>query len=162
MTDSLLRISVSGNEAAQAKLRAITDQSLIDNILDEAEAIFLGRIRARFLEKVDPDGVPWIPSQAGTRREASGGPGTGYDSGNLFRSIQEFEAGPNQRGIGTDVTSADGFPYAIAFQFGFSSTSKKGKSISSPARIFLGFGDDDQQIADNLVAARVTQILEQQ
>lgn len=157
----LLKIDVRGAEDVVERLQKIGSQEFIDDVLDEAAAILIGRIRERFLSKIDPDGLPWVESKAGARREAHGGPGTGFDSGRLFHSIQEFEAGPNQRAIGTDITSIAGFPYGRVFQEGRTISSKKGNT-EQPARIFLGFGEDDQTVADALVNLRIQRIVEGQ
>lgn len=159
MSSNVLQITVTGKDEVLGRLEAIVSQKFVDDILDESVAIVLGRIRANFLSKVDPDGLPWIPSHAGQLREAKGGSGTGYDSGKLFHSLQEFEAGPNQRAIGTDVTSASGFPYGKVFQDGRSISSKKGGSTLQPERVFLGFGPDDQVLMDALVQSRIDRVL---
>lgn len=115
-------------------------------ILDEALALLLNRIRTRFLAKQDPDGDPWVPSEAGLKREKSGFPGTMFDTGNLFRSIQGSGTGDREptRKISTDVE------YGAYHQYGTA------KLIPRP---FLGFNDSDADLIQRLIVKRIGEVL---
>lgn len=114
-------------------------------ILDEAGALLLNRIRTSFLAEEDPDEKPWIPSAAAIRRRALGGSGTLFDTGRLFRSIQLASRGVDQRVIATDV------PYGKSHQFGV-----PGKL---PIRLFLGFGEKDEELVQRLLDKRFERLL---
>lgn len=125
-------------------LSGIVSEQDHEGILDEATAIQLNRIRTRFLSEIDPEGKPWVPSQAAIRRRKKGGTGTLFDTGRLFRSIQAAATGPNERRIYTDV------PYAPLHQHG----------IGQEQRIFLGFSAEDVEIMNRLVALRMQRLVE--
>lgn len=85
----MIEIKVTGVAETVARMERV--QQAIDNgsILDMAMAVVLANTQRRFLQRVDPDGVPWIDSRAGFQRnQEKGNPfGTLYDTGNLFRSL---------------------------------------------------------------------------
>lgn len=85
----MITITTTGLTEAIARLDRV--QQVIDNgsIMDMALGVVLANTQRRFLDRVDPDGVPWIESRAGARRaQEKGSPfGTLYDTGTLFRSL---------------------------------------------------------------------------
>jgi phage gpG-like protein len=81
-------------------------------ILDDSIGFLLKKTQQRFLNEVNPEGVPWIPSQAGIARKQSGGSGTLFDSGNLFRSMKILGKGVLEKSITTNID------YAHDHQFG--------------------------------------------
>ncbi len=111
-----------------------------ERALDEITAVLLNRIRARFLNQTDPDGNKWPESFAAKKRAGAGG--TLFDTGTLFHSIQGFNEGPGVRSIGTDV------PYAKVHQEGLE---------GNPVRVFLGFSDEDVDIANLIIFKRIQQ-----
>ena len=115
----------------------------MESLLDESAALLLNRILTRFLAETDPQGRPWIPSRAGINRRASGGGGTLFDTGRLFRSIQVHKE-EGQRRISTDV------PYARQHNFG------ENGMIPRP---FLGFSQSDEELVHSLVDLRIKQAL---
>lgn len=134
------------------KLEGLNDQDLITKILDDGLAIFLNRIRARFLREVDPEGTPWKKSAAGIKRRSGGftyrnkrkytGTGTLFETGTLFHSIQAFQTGDaTSRGIKTDV------PYAKYLQTG----------ENQGPWVFLGFGAEDLTIFEKLIVKRLSE-----
>lgn len=140
----LAPITVTGYEGVKAKLAAVVGAIDVEGILDEITAALLARTRVRFLQQVDPDGVPWVPSFASIRRARAGrGGGTLFDTGRLFHSIQAFMIDENTRSIGTDVE------YAPKHQFGLDGMLK---------RVFLGFGQDDYTIAQKITQNRIDKI----
>lgn len=142
----MLTTSLVGLDAFDARISNIQVALDIPGLLDELGAAMLARTRARFLQQVDPDGVPWIPSLSAIRRALHGnGGGTLYDTGTLFHSIQLFLVDPNTRGIGTDV------PYAIKHQEG---------QDGNVRRVFLGFGDSDTAAAHQITNDRIARILD--
>jgi phage virion morphogenesis protein len=138
----MLRITVQGQAGLERTLNDLSKALVVRDILDEASAVLLGRIRQRFLDETDPDGVAWIPSRA-SRLRAGGG--TLFDTGRLFHSIQLFSVDEESRAIGTNV------PYAPFHQFG---------TRTLPRRQFLGFSDEDATIVEGLIIKRVQEALE--
>lgn len=132
-----IEVDASSFQEVMAKLLAATNTT---EILDDSSALILNKIRTRFRSKVGPDGIPWIPSAAGLKREAKGRPGTLWDTGNLFRSIQSAGTGPDERAILTDVK------YARYHDSGAS---------PFPQRKFMGFNDDDASLIVGLVRKRI-------
>lgn len=125
-----------------AKLEASLDPT---EILDEAEALLLNRIRTRFLAETDPDGNKWPESKAAKKRRAAGGTGTLFDTGTLFHSLQAYAKGLDERAIGTDV------PYAPFLQAG---------TDKMPSRVFLGFSAEDMTLVERLVMLRIEEAVE--
>jgi|WetSurSiteA1Bulk_404760.scaffolds.fasta_scaffold15739_4 phage gpG-like protein len=124
------------------RIEAVTDPQYI---LEKATTVVLARIRTRFLREVDPDEVPWLPSQAAVHRRSTLGTGTLFETGRLFRSIQEhFEPAPSVSTSSGQVRISTDVPYAKYHQLG----------IGQIARPFLGFSDND-----GLVVERVLQNL---
>jgi len=139
----MLRVEVRGFADLTATLKAAEAALDVTNLLDEAGAVLLQRIRSRFLAQVDPDGVPWPVSRAAMRRASSGrGGGTLYDTGRLFHSIQLHKTGQDSRSIATDV------PYAPEHNLG-----QKGQVT----RVFLGFGEEDRDVVNRIVIRRITE-----
>lgn len=129
-------VNVTGNDQVNERLNEL---ALLDTekLLDRAVAIVLNRNRDRFLDQVSPDLIPWKPSFGAMRRATRGeGGGTLFDTGNLFRSIQEFDAGVNKRLIGTDVE------YGVKHQFGLEGMVK---------REFLGVNEQDSLIVERFL-----------
>lgn len=140
----MLDTSLVGLAEFEAKLSRMVTALDVSGIVDEIAAAMLARTRARFLQQVSPDGVPWIPSFAAIRRALHGdGGGTLYDTGRLFHSIQLYLVDDNTRAIGTDVD------YAPKHQFGTDGMVK---------REFLGFGDDDVALANKIANDRITRL----
>lgn len=140
----LAPVVITGLEATTAKLKAFIEAVDVPGILDEVTAAMLARTRARFLQQVDPEGTPWIPSIASIRRARVGrGGGTLFDTGRLFHSIQAFLIDENTRSIGTDV------PYAPKHQFGLDGMVK---------REFLGFSAADITLAQQITQNRIDKL----
>lgn len=167
----MIKIDLVGLPDLTRRFSNLKDAIDTQQILDEGGAVMFNRIRTRFLQQIDPDGVPWIPSKAAIRRNAglpknnpfSGkgtpggkgkkvtrGGGTLFDTGKLFRSLQLYATAPNERAIGTNATSDKGFPYPVVHNFGLA---------GFPARTFLGFGDEDVQAMTRVVFQRILRAL---
>ena len=139
-------------EVRGAKELLIGIENLVNNVLDPSKladqvgAAMLARMQRRFIDKqVDPDGEPWTISKAAIRRQAQGRGGkTGFDTGRLFRSIQLFKDSKKVRRIGTNV------PYSRKFQEG---------GEGQPARVFLGFGTDDERFAEFVLKKEMDRFL---
>lgn len=134
---------IEGIDGVQTFLLQVERSLAGEGLLDELGAALLNRQRTRFLDEVDPDEVPWIPSRAGERRRARGDTGTLFDTGRLFHSIQLVTTGPNERLIQTDV------PYAERHQEG----------IGVIKRMFLGFGDSDVEFTNLFIEATLVELL---
>lgn len=136
--------TVKGFSGLQTLFKKAEQAANPERALDEVGAILLNRIRTRFLEQVDTDGVPWVPSKAAQRRASGSGGGTLFDTGALFNSIQLFNRGPGTRAIATDVS------YAPKHQFGLD---------GNPRREFLGFSDEDVNTANEFILSRINKVL---
>ncbi len=125
---------------AHIELITRAEQFDIERALDGAGAILLNRIRTRFLDQEDSDGVQWPVSEAALHRRTIGQDGgTLFDTGTLFNSIQLFREGPGIRGIGTDVF------YSLVHQEG------SGVNLK---REFLSFSDEDDALYARVLLAR--------
>ena len=140
------------------RFEQVRDALDTETVLDEAGALLLNRIRTSFLSEKDPDEKPWLPSKAAIIRRSGGftygsgetkgkytGTGTLYESGNLFRSIQLGTRGAGERVIATDV------PYAKFHQFGVPGR--------LPIRLFLGFGEKDEELVQRFLELRIERLL---
>lgn len=146
MSDDLLKIGLQGIEKLNKIADGLEADANIQAILDEGAAVVYNHIRTRFLQMMAPDGTPWPVSKAALRRQRKNlGGGTLFDKGNLFRSLQLYAPDGDSRAIGTDVS------YAKFHQFG---------TIHLPKRVFLGFGQDDEQAMQDAVIHRLSQILQ--
>ena len=143
----MLEVQVIGLDALRARLDKLQDALDPEDILDEAEALLLNRIRQRFMDQVDPDGNKWQPlnpKYAKKKMARWGGGGILFASGAMFHSIQAFVSGPNERSIATDD------PKARFHQFG---------TVRMPRRMFLGFSDEDLYLTERRVLQRVMEAL---
>jgi phage gpG-like protein len=141
---ALLILGIEGDEELQEKLTLLAEVLDVDSVADEGAALLLARIRARFLDEVDPEGRPWVPSFAARIRAARGrGGGTLFDTGRLFHSLQVFTNGPGNRTLGTDV------PYAAKHNFG----------LGQVKRTFLGINDDDVAVVTQSIIHRVNKAM---
>jgi phage virion morphogenesis protein len=119
------------------RLKALGGGLDYNALVDEVTTIQLARIRKRFHERKDSDGVRWSDSNAALQRALSGrGGATLYDTGHLFRSIQATQSFMSVAAITTDV------PYAKTHQYGLN---------GMPKREFLGFSDDDVEVAQGVM-----------
>ena len=122
-------------------------------VLDEAAAIMLNRIRGRFLETKAPDGSIWPVSKAALQRATNDGQKVGsktykdgktlFMSGKLFQSIQARKPSATSRAIFTDK------PYARSHNEG----------LNQVQRVFLGFSTDNVTILTRLAETRLDEAL---
>lgn len=143
----MIRIGIRGNPEFSEVLESINEALDPTIPLDQAAALLLHRMRARFLAQTAPGGWKWKRSRAAEIREQEGrGGDTLFDTGNLFRSIQLSidPTDPMARIIGTDVK------YAPFHQEG------KGDMF----RPFIGFNEEDQDIAFRVLARYVATTLQ--
>jgi phage gpG-like protein len=142
------------NEAVQAIL-GLDFEEIGHEAVTDSSAVLLNRIRTNFLATRDPLGRQWEPSYAAFRRSfgigANGqklkrgaGGKTLFDTGNLFHSIQLYSVSPLEMGIATDVE------YGIYLQEG---------TKYMPAREFLGFGEEDFDIAYGVLLSKIDEAL---
>lgn len=145
MTEPL--ISVSVQDTASLRLyevfKALADVTESDFVLKQASSVLLNRIRNRFLREVDPIEQPWVPSKAGIARRATGGTGTLFDTGILFRSIQLAGINGNEAKISTDV------PYAKYHNSG----------IGQVQRIFMGINENDALVVERVLQRLIDKAL---
>lgn len=137
----MITVTLEGHQKLALKFSEAKDATNERDILDQAAAMILARIRQRFLTQTAPDGTKWITSQAAIDRANSGEDGgTLFASGRLFHSIEEHTEGPDARAISTDV------PYDRFHQYG---------TIHLPKREFLGFSDEDVQLVEAMIDKRI-------
>ena len=123
-------------------------------VLDQASAIILNKVRTRFLNTEAPDGSQWPVSAASLIRATTKGQTVGgktfkdgktlFMSGKLFHSIQAMKQSKNSRAIYTNIH------YASYHNDG----TKK-----LPARVFLGFSKEDINIIQKLANKRLSEAL---
>lgn len=132
-------------------LREVLSKTTVDTdqILSDASALILNRIRQRYQRGVDPEGRPWAPLSPDYRRRklaAGFSDNTLIRTGDLFRSIQAIRDSSNQYRIGTTVR------YAPYHQLGV-------PARNLPKREFLGVNNEDIQLITRLAAQRVARAI---
>lgn len=137
-----MEIAISGQPRLERVFQALSSALDTTTILDQGAALLLAKIRERYLQQRDPDGVTWPESMAAQERRRKGiDGGTLFDTGRLFHSIQLFSSEVNSRSIGTDV------PYAPYAQWG------------KETRIFLGFGEEDKYLVTEFIVKRISEAI---
>ncbi len=147
----MLSATVTSLEGLTTLLTRIEKSLDTTEILDEAQAMLLNRIRDRFLREVDPDEEPWPVSFSAIIRRSGGytykrgskytGTGTLFESGELFHSIQAHSVSDTESAIGTNVS--------------YASTQQFGDGVFTLPRVFLGFNKDlDLYLLEQLVIMR--------
>lgn len=141
----MLKFEVENLNQVYAYLDSVAQALDPVEVLDEAVAILLSRIRKRYLAEQMPDGkTKWKPSLAAQIRAAKGrGGGTLYDTGKLFNSIQEYADTETSRLIGTDV------PYAKYHQTG----------LGDMYRPFMGANTEDEKLMAQLIIRRIQKVV---
>jgi len=126
------------------------------HLMEEIGAGVLLSTQMRFEREAGPDGNPWPQS---IRARLEGGR-TLRDSGRLVQSLT-YRASPDQVEVGTNVL------YAAVHQLGATITAKSGdglrfrigdswitkKSVTIPARPFLGIDDEDRTEISEIVTS---------
>ncbi len=148
----LFDISETGRDEIFARLQKISLAADADENAELVAELQFKRTFDRYLNKIDPDGLPWPPSKDAALRQAgkprkSGFPPrfvTGGDTmlatGDLLKSIRIASQGTGLRSI--ESTSPYGRFHDTGTRF-------------HPPRKFLGFGIDDVEAATFLVARRL-------
>lgn len=138
-----LDLDLSGFSTLADSLMGMNIDVARHEAVTEAGAVLLNRIRTRFLQQVDPEGVAWEPSYAsflrsfgigkdGRKLKRGAGGGTLFDTGALFHSIQLYSIDPFDMSIASDV-------YYGVFH-------NEGTAIL-PKREFMGFSAADEDVA---------------
>ena len=91
----LFTLQVKGGLSATRAIDLFIEGADTEQILDQAAAVLLNRIRTRYQQEVDPEGNAWKPSQ----RVMKYGGNTLIKTGKLFRSIQLYNAPTGMRFI---------------------------------------------------------------
>lgn len=138
-----LSVELKGLNELQVKFDGLGDKLDLTAILDQAGAIILARIRARFLSQQAPDGSIWPVSKAALERKKSGRDGgTLFDTGTLFHSIQLHTEGEDARAITASAQNKEGQYYGSFLQWG---------TVRLPPRVFLAFSDEDKQVVETFL-----------
>jgi phage gpG-like protein len=139
---SLLEITVSGIDRLEKAQGLLSNDDLLNRILDEGAALLFNRVRTNYINARDPDGNQWVESRAAAKRAETGRDGlTGFDTGNLWYSLQLFESQGLERHIGTNVEYAGYFQYM------------------KPEHLFLAFAADDEDRMVRLFQLRIEEAL---
>ena len=133
----LFTLQVKGGLSSTRAIDLFIEGADTEQILDQAAAVLLNRIRTRYQQEVDPEGNAWKPSQ----RVMKYGGNTLIKTGKLLRSIQLYNAPTGMRLIGTDVF------YAPYLHYG-------NQSKGNPARAFMAFNDEDLSLVASMILAR--------
>jgi len=141
--------------ALQVTLANIMEATAATKLVDAAAAIILNRTRLRYLEEKDPEGRPWEPSAAGMLRRLDGDPGTLFDTGTLWRSIQLTPAAEGnddeaERRIIAGAINAQGQEYGQKHQFGLD---------GMPVRQFLGVPEEDVELFEGRIMQQIAETL---
>lgn len=143
---AMMRVDVRGAAEVEAALDRVSEALDPVILLDEVSAMILSRIRTRFKNETNVEGVKWAPLRPKTIiqrvRLGFGARPILYRTGNLYKSIQLAKEGSMSRAIKTDVE------YAAPLQFGDDKS-------NLPARSFLGVNKQDVDLATALIAKRV-------
>jgi len=127
----------------------------VENVLDTAASIILNRTRSRFMQELNPEGEPWIPSAAGVKRRQHGGTGTLRDTETLWRSIQlaphtgDLFGDVGERVINAGAWSKGGVEYGHFHQFG----------LGQEKREFLGIPLSDIELFEHRILQKVAEAL---
>lgn len=132
--------TISYNDYDPAPLQKILEGLTPEAIIDPVAAVMFNRVRTRFLAQQTPDGVDWEQSQAAMMEKRQ----TLFDTGRLYRSIQLYREQEGKAAIGTDV------PYAQDHNNG---------ENGQVQREFLGFSEQDEQLAYLIVEAQLTLLM---
>jgi phage virion morphogenesis protein len=150
VSDLQLTIEIDASQLSAA-LHGVAEALDEDEVLDEAASIILNHTRQRFLEEVNPEGVAWPPSQAAIQRRRGGGTGTLFDTGTLWRSIQESDDhGPGERIIKAGAFTEKGVEYGKFHQYG---------TKFLPVREFMGVPKEDVELFEARIMQRVAEAL---
>lgn len=144
MAGALLTWTVDDAEIARGLrgiLRSLDDPTPVMRALADDQA---GRVRDRFKDQAGPGGTPWAPLSPVTieKRQKDGHVPISIlrATGGLAGSIT-WSARPSGFDLGTDGAVED---YAGIHQFG--GEAGRNRSVTIPARPFMGFDDTDLDI----------------
>ncbi len=152
----MIALKIEGEKELIAKMLSITEPSSREELLADIGSYGVSSTQQRFLDKKGPDGQSWFHSA----RAGMAGGQTLRNGNRLFQSLT-FTATANAVEWGTNLI------YAGIHQFGGIIKAKAGKSlafmgrngkmvfvksVTIPARPYVGVNDDDR--------AEITQIVE--
>ena len=150
-----IRITTTDGRALAAMAQLMMTAENKTRLFDEIGVSLTEAARLRFIDQAGPDGQPWVPSYRATNQ----GGETLRDKGVLMSSL-------------THVVLADGVeygtnvPYAGPLHFGAEIQAVNGpflrfkipgggwvskKSVTLPARPFLGINADDEQTISDII-----------
>ena len=142
-----IKIDVRADETQKLLAELQRRTGNIQPAMEGIGQILVSNTQQRFVDQVDPDGLPWKELSAVTlsrRRKAGSGAKILRDTGRLAASI-------NYRVVGGSVEPGTNVVYAPTHQYGAKKGSygrtRKGSPIpwgDIPARPFFGYNDQDQ------------------
>lgn len=143
-----IRVDVQASETAKLLAELQKRTGNIKPAMEGIGQILVSNTQQRFVDQVDPDGLPWKALSTVTlarRRKAGSGAQILRDTGRLASSI-------NYKVVGGSVELGTNVVYAGTHQFGADKGSygktKKGRPIpwgDIPKRPFFGYNDADQE-----------------
>lgn len=150
-----IRITTTDGRALAAMAQLMMTAENKSRLFDEIGVSLTESARLRFIDQAGPDGQPWVPS---IRARVQGGE-TLRDKGILMNSITHNVLSDGVE-VGTNV------PYAIPLHFGAEIRAVntpflrfkipgggwvRVKSVTLPARPFLGINADDEQTISDII-----------
>ena len=144
---TVLRIDVRADETQKLLAELQRRTGNIQPAMEGIGQILVSNTQQRFVDQVDPDGLPWKELSAVTlsrRRKAGSGAQILRDTGRLASSISYKVTGGTVE-LGTNVVYAGTHQYGA--KKGSYGRTRKGGPIpwgDIPARPFFGYNDQDQ------------------
>ena len=148
MAGARIQIDFDGADRVSEALKRLADAgaNLVEPLSEIGELLITSH-EERWREERAPDGTPWKPLSEDYRqwkeRKRPGRTILVFDD--ILRGTLRYEVDRDELRFGTDR------PYGARHQFGFDGPDSLGRSISTPARPWLGLSDDDEDaILDTL------------
>lgn len=132
----------------QAKLAALTNIDYSPILADIGDIGVRDSVNRIHSTKVDPSGNAWAPWSSSYARSGRGN-SLEHKSGDLMASIDSFVSGPDEVTLHADLA------YAARQQFGFSGADSLGRSVSHPARPYLGLSAEASDEVGVVVARHI-------
>lgn len=144
-----IKLEVRPTKRGRLKLATMNAAAVETFSSDKLKERAVKRVKARFLQEVDPDGKPWQLLSPATRKRKAimGADQILVDEGKLYESIGYDSKGPNSVGSNTGAgfrITAGGpkAPYARRHQLGLGFT---------PKRRFIGLSDADVSSMEKMI-----------
>ncbi len=150
MTGATITVDID-DDSVQASFRRLLELGGdASDVTEEIREALLISHQDRFDQQVDPDGEPWAPlSPAYKKQKEKKRPGKGILVYDEIMSLLVSEATDDEVRIGTGPQSKD---YAAAQNFGYAPN-------NLTSRTFLGFSEQDQEEAVEILQEHINRLL---